>query len=93
MHHQSGGVGQIRQYHVGASAAKFCGGVDPGGDRDDLSHARLGHPASAKALPHLQKDAGLDWCDSYATSFDAVWNAARAWTDEAEGAHSHACQD
>ncbi|MFI9275560.1 XRE family transcriptional regulator [Kitasatospora sp. NPDC052896] len=52
-----------------------------------------GQPASANPLLHLQKDGELGWFDGYARSFDAVWDSARPWTDDAQGAKSHGRQD
>jgi transcriptional regulator with XRE-family HTH domain len=52
-----------------------------------------GQPASANPLMHLQKDRELGWFDSYASSFDAVWDSARPWTHDQEGAPSHGGQN
>ncbi|MBD0692693.1 XRE family transcriptional regulator [Streptomyces sp. CBMA123] len=63
-------------------------------DNDLLVNPHVwGQPASANPLLHLQKTPETGWFDGYATSFDAVWDSARPWTDDAEGAQSHGRQD
>ncbi|MFJ7276977.1 XRE family transcriptional regulator [Kitasatospora sp. NPDC098663] len=52
-----------------------------------------GRPASANPLLHLQNDGRLGWFSGYASSFDAVWNSARPWNDDAQGSQSHGRQD
>ncbi|MEY9948366.1 transcriptional regulator with XRE-family HTH domain [Kitasatospora sp. GAS1066B] len=59
-------------------------------DNDLLVNPHVwGQPASANPLLHLQKAPQTGWFDGYATSFDAVWDSARLWADETEGAQSH----
>ncbi|WP_033825816.1 MULTISPECIES: transcriptional regulator [unclassified Kitasatospora] len=63
-------------------------------DTDLLVNPHIwGQPASANPLLHLQKAPEPGWFDSYAQSFDAVWNGARPWTDNAEGAQSYGRED
>ncbi|MGW1176285.1 helix-turn-helix domain-containing protein [Kitasatospora sp. NPDC002543] len=52
-----------------------------------------GQPASANPLLHLQKGGDLGWFGGYASSFDAVWDLARPWTDDAQGGQSRGRQD
>lgn len=52
-----------------------------------------GQPASANPLLHLRKDGGLRWFDRYASSFDAVWDTVRPWTDDAQGSRFYGGQD
>ncbi|GAA1232156.1 hypothetical protein GCM10009665_22990 [Kitasatospora nipponensis] len=63
-------------------------------DNDLLVNPHVwGQPASANPLLHLQKEGTLRWFDGYASSFDAVWDSARPWTDDPQEAQAHGRQD
>lgn len=48
-----------------------------------------GQPASANPLMYLKRVDASGWFETYARTFDAIWDIARPWTSGLERTTTH----